>query len=135
MSEPYDQDRDPLLRFTARVRTLERGEMELECNPTNTALYLHHPDRSDQYDHFFYKLKAEELPEEEQTRNLGAFLTAHVMGDDVFDDLAQQVTDAFEWTVLYRPDPTDSDREAIDSQMADILAKELEDLDPNDFMD
>ena len=121
--------------FTARVRTLECGEMDLECTPDNTVLYLHHPERSVQYDHFFYQLRPDELPDgTDRTRNFGAFLTAHCMGEEMFESLVKRVTDSCEWKVIFCPDPLPSDKEAIDSQIADIFARELDDIDPSDFM-
>lgn len=124
-------------QFTAHVNTIEQGPMELTCTPDNTTLYLHHPDRWAMYDHFFYRMTAEELPEEYRDRAgvMGGFLTRHSMGDEVFEELANRVSDSCNFTVVYNPAPTDQDRKAIDEQMQDILHRELETIDWNDFND
>ena len=135
MSEPFDYEHEPLLGFNVRVNTQEFGEMILECNAENTSLFLHHPIRNSDYDHMFYKMPKELLTEEqiERNKNFGAFLTAHSMGQDAFDEHASALIEDDEWTVVYKAEPTPADKEAIDEQLQAMLSRELEDLDPEDF--
>ena len=119
--------------FKIHANTVEKGKQEYECNPENTVLYLHDPERFDEYDHFFRRLMGDELPEEYQDseRNMGGFITRHVLGE--FDEIAEAVCNSYNFQVVYRPEPISTDRMAIDEQMEALLHQELEDLDPNDF--
>lgn len=133
-------DNEPLedfKSFRARVTTDENGVMELDCNPDNTVLYLHRPDVNEDYDHIFYQLNEEQLPEEHrgQNRNMGAFITRHVLGDDTFEAIAARMWNSDNWTVVYRPDPTPADRKNIDEQIAAMFHREIDEFDISDFMD
>lgn len=123
--------------FRARVLTEENGEQILDCTPDNTTLYLHRPDVNEDYDHLFYQLSEEELPEEYrgQARNMGAFLTRHVLGEEDFEELAKRMWDSDNWTVVYRPNPTASDKINIDEQLTAMLGRELDEIDISDFLD
>jgi hypothetical protein len=122
--------------FFARIRSVELGDMRLRCVPDNTILYLHHPDRSKEYDHFWRQLGEEERPEEFRgAGNYGAFITRHVLGEDAFEELANRVSESCNFRVVYSPDPTEVDKQAIDEQMESIFHLEMDDIDPDDFLD
>lgn len=121
--------------FIAHINTVEMGEMHLDCTPDNTILFLHHPDKHKEYDHFFRTLSDDERPEEYRGshRNLGAFITRHTIGDEEFEHLANAVSESCNYKVVYNPEPTPQDKQSIDEQMQAILHRELKDIEPEDF--
>lgn len=127
---------EPVHYFTVKVNTEERGEMVLLCTPDNTTIYMHRPDSiwSD-YDHFFYVLSEEELSEDrrEYAGRLGAFITRSLIGSEVFDTIARGCAMTFDWTMVYRPEPTKNDRRSIEEQMQSMLSHELDEIDWEDF--
>jgi len=121
--------------FTINAQTAEKGEQTYDCNPDNTTLYLHDPERFNEYDHFFRELKGDELPEEYQNSGklMGGFITRHALGEEEFETTAEAVCNSYNFKVVYLPVPTDSDRLAIDEQMQAILGRELDEMNPEDF--
>ena len=137
LNEPYDgynEDRQ-FTQFVINVRSDEMGIRQYICDGSNTTLYLHDPDRYDQYDHFFRRLVGEELPEEHRNREqiMGGFITRLIMGEDDFEATAESVVNSFNFSVVYRPVPIPSDVEAIDTQMQATLHRELDGLSWEDF--
>lgn len=132
--EQFDEARQ-FTYFTIHANTVEKGRQEYMCDPSNTTLYLHDPEQHDGYDHFFRRLTGDELPEEYQgtEKVIGGFITRHVLGDEEFEQTAAAVCASFNFPVIYRPVPLESDVQAIDEQMQAILSKELDDLNPEDF--
>lgn len=121
-------------RFFIDSQTVEHGPVKLECTPDNTTLYLHHPDRFPMYDHFFVNLPEELVSEEYRGRNVGAFVTRHIIGEEEFERIANAVSASCNYPVVYRPEPTDSDRRQVDEQMEAIFSREIEDIEPEDFL-
>ena len=141
INEPYDDDMEEykedrkFTQFIINVRSSEMGVNQYVCDGLNTTLYLHDPDRYDQYDHFFRRLTGDELPEEHRDTDqiMGGFITRQVMGEEAFEETAQSVCNSFNFEVIYRPVPRPGDVEAIDAQMQATLARELDNIQWEDF--
>lgn len=130
-----DNPRD-FQHFFINAQTDEMGSQRYECNPDNSALYLHDPEENLQYDHVFRVLTGEEIPEElrESGRNLGAFVWREVLGDEEFTSVAAAMCNSYNFNVVYRRVPTETDRNNYFEYAQAKLGHELEDIDPNDFM-
>lgn len=122
--------------FFINAVTDEMGTQQYECNPDNSTLYLHDPDVYSEYDHIFRTLSEDELPEEyrDSARNMGAFITRNILREQ-FDPIAQAMCSSFNFKVVYCPEPTEVDRANIDDQMQATLARELENLNWDDFIE
>lgn len=119
--------------FNIRVMTEEQGEMLLECTPDNTTAYLHHPLTHYMYDHIFWRMPEEMKPEEARGRNLGSFVWREILGADEFNALIDNMRKSYNWNMVYRPVPTDSDRVQYHDFAQGILHRELDDIEPEDF--
>jgi len=97
--------------FTLRGMT-EQGHREFECTPDNTELYLHHPQYED-VDHIFHRI-------DDNDRRLGAFVWRHVLGEDAFEEHCAMMTGSMNWTVIYRPEPLESDLAQFSKDFLDV---------------
>jgi hypothetical protein len=98
----------------------EQGYTEFYCTPVNTELYLHHPKWRD-VDHIFIRIN-------EKERRLGAFVWRHVLGEEVFEEHAHNMTDSFNWDIYYRVNPTDNDLEQFEKDFIQIPSELPEDF-------
>lgn len=121
-------------RFTLKVNTEEHGEMEIPCTPDNTTAYLHHPLTHYMYDHIFWAMPEDMKPDEARGRNLGAFVWREILGADKFNTLVDNMRKSMNWNIVYRPQPVDSDRVQYHDYAQGALHRELEHLDPDDFV-
>jgi hypothetical protein len=141
INEPYDDDMElykenrKFMDFIVKVGTDELGIREYVCDGSNTTLYLHDPELYEQYDHFFRRLIGEELPEEyrDSDKILGGFITRQVLGEDVFETIAEAVMNSYNFSVVYRPIPLPGDVVAIDEQLQASLRRELDGMSWEDF--
>lgn len=90
----------------------EHGYREFECTPDNTELYLHHEQYED-VDHIFHRI-------DEADRRLGAFVWRHVLGEERFEEHADMMCGSGLWTVIYRPEPTESDLNQFAQDFMDV---------------
>lgn len=122
--------------FFINAQTEELGAQRYECTPENTILYLHRPKVADQYDHIFRTLSEEELPEDLRgtARNLGGFIWREILGDEEFEQIGQAMCASYNFQVVYRPTPTQADQLQYFEYAQAKLGRELDDIDPSDFM-
>ena len=90
----------------------EDGHREFECTPDNTELYLHHEQYED-VDHIFHRI-------DETDRRLGAFVWRHVLGEESFEEHADMMCESGLWTVMYRPEPVESDLNQFAQDFLDV---------------
>lgn len=134
------ENSEDFTEFILNVVTEERGEMELHCTPDNSTLYLHHPDKNPQYDHIFRKLDVSEMTQEqlampiELRRILGGFVWRSILGEEAFENIAGLMTNSCNFDVVYRVEPTDTDRNQYHDFATSQLRSELEDINPEDFL-
>jgi hypothetical protein len=130
MSNPED-----FRSFHINATTKELGPQRYECTPENTSLYLHRPGVKDEYDHIFRTLSQEELPEEIRgtARNLGGFIWREVLGDEEFQTIGQRICASYNFNVVFRPEPLESDQIQYFEFAQAKLSQELDGMDWDDF--
>jgi hypothetical protein len=121
--------------FFINATTQELGPQRYECTPENTTLYLHRPEVSDQYDHIFRLLSEEELPENIRgtARNLGGFIWREVLGHEEFHQIGEAICASYNFNVIYRPKPLESDQVQYFEYAQAKLGQELDGMSWDDF--
>jgi hypothetical protein len=98
-------------KFTLHGQT-ENGVRDFECTPDNTELYLHRQEFRE-VDHIFHRF-------DDVDRRLGAFVWRHVLGEEQFNYYTSLMWESQNWTIIFRPEPTDGDMQNFAHEQLEI---------------